>query len=64
MDEKLCLEALEWAWTNLNCWLPDSNTMSEEEILKYHADYRNLVSRAIISITGTPPPYLELKDEM
>lgn len=49
------LEALRWAWSNATGRLPDSNTMTKEEIDIYWADYRDILRRAIKHLSGLEP---------
>lgn len=54
-SEPLELEALLWAWTNATGRLPDSNTMTEDEIARYWKDYGAILERAIRKLTGMAP---------
>lgn len=54
-DAAKTLEALEWAWTNIQGRMPDKNTMSETEIAEYWMTYESKVRHAIVNITGKEP---------
>lgn len=51
----LTLEALQWAWSNCQGWIPDANTMTEDEIKSYWHDYQDILRRAIINLSGKDP---------
>lgn len=55
-SEPIELEALLWAWTNINGRMPDANTMTEDEIAQYWEDYGSILERAIRKLTGGLAP--------